>query len=123
VKLTRNHLQYLLVRSVIILALSLLASQNGFARNWADPHVAVRNFHVTFGTVLIGKTKSGTDLLTNHTPSTVTISAIQGLGSGFSITDISLPLVLAADQSVPMTIEFQPTVAGPPREPASRSGT
>jgi hypothetical protein len=67
-----------------------------------------------FGTVTVGSSKTLPDALTNNTTSAVTISSIQGLGSGFQVTGIALPLVLAAGQNAPFNVTYQPTAAGDP---------
>jgi len=53
---------------------------------------------LAFGTVPIGSSKTVADTLSNNTSAAITISSIQGLGSGFSVTGITVPLVLARDK-------------------------
>lgn len=77
-------------------------------------HVGVRNYNVTFGNVVIGRSKSATDSLVNHTSSPVTIASVQVVGSGFEVTGVAFPIVLAPGTEVPFTIEFQPAASGSP---------
>ena len=76
--------------------------------------VGVTSATLNFGTVAIGSSKTLPDALTNNTSAAVTISSIQGLGSGFQLTGITVPLVLAAGQSAPFNVTYQPTTAGDP---------
>jgi len=100
----------LIAVSVVLIAgyPSLAAAKNGAS------DVGVRNGHLTFGTVPIGRTKRVPDSIVNHGSSSVTISSIQGLGSEFKLTGITLPLVLAPQQRVEFEVEFLPTAVGSP---------
>jgi len=74
--------------------------------------VGVRNSHLTFGIVPIGRSRTVPDSIVNHGLSSVTITSIQGLGPEFRVTGITLPLVLAPKQRVEFEVEFSPTGAG-----------
>ncbi len=76
--------------------------------------VGVGSGNLDFGAVVIGDTKTLPDTLLNHTSSPVTISAIQGLDSNFQVIGIKLPIVLAAGQSAPFNVQFQPAEASDP---------
>jgi hypothetical protein len=77
---------------------------------------------LNFGTVPIGSSKTLPDTITNNTSSSVTISSIQGLGSGFQVTGITLPLLLAAGQTASFNVQFQPTASGDPTVTISFDG-
>ncbi len=67
---------------------------------------------LAFGNVSVGSSSPQTITLTNTGNTSATISAISASGSGFSATGLSVPLVLAANQSTSFTAQFAPTVVG-----------
>jgi hypothetical protein len=88
-------------------------SGNGQAAGTLTPSPA----SLAFGNVQVGSTTSLSETLTNTGGSTVTINQVTPSGTGFSISGLSLPVTLAANQSVAFTTTFAPTAAG------SASGT
>ena len=68
---------------------------------------------LSFGTVPIGTKQTLAESLVNTGSSSITISqvAIAG-GSGFSMSGITAPVTLAAGQSAPFSVSFDPTAAG-----------
>jgi hypothetical protein len=64
------------------------------------------------GSVQVGTNQSQTITLTNGGASSVTINQASATGSGFSVTGISVPLVLNAGQSASFTVTFAPNAAG-----------
>jgi hypothetical protein len=60
----------------------------------------------------VGSNSSQSETLTNAGGGAVTISQATASGTGFSISGLSLPLNLAANQSVTFTVTFAPTSAG-----------
>ena len=69
---------------------------------------------LNFGTVPIGSSKTLSDTISNNTSSSVTISSIQGLGSGFQVTGITTPLLLTSGQTASFSVQYQPTDSGDP---------
>lgn len=67
---------------------------------------------VNFGSVLIGTPQSQTITLTNSGAAAATVSSITPTGSGFTLSGVSVPLVLQAGQSASFTATFTPTSAG-----------
>jgi len=67
---------------------------------------------LSFGSVQVGNNASLSETLTNTGGSNVTISQATVTGSGFSITGLTLPVTLAASQSVTFTAKFAPAAAG-----------
>jgi Abnormal spindle-like microcephaly-assoc'd, ASPM-SPD-2-Hydin len=110
---------------IIVLALLLLSGCQGLTgnSNTAPGTVGIASTALNFGAVPVGSSKTMADTLTNSTSSAVTISAIQGVTSGFKVTGISVPLVLAAAQSVSFSVEFQPSGAGDPATTISFLGS
>jgi hypothetical protein len=67
---------------------------------------------LSFGEVPVGSTTSLSVVLTNTRSSKNTVNSAQTIGSGFSVTGLTFPLTLNAGQSVTMTVNFAPQVAG-----------
>jgi hypothetical protein len=67
---------------------------------------------VRFGSVPIGQTETETIVLTNGGLTSVTVSAVNLGDSEYSLSNVTLPLVLAAGQSVPVNVSFSPTATG-----------
>jgi hypothetical protein len=102
--------------------LLLTGCQGLFAGSSSRSPIAFATGSLNFGTVPLGTTKTLTDTMVNNTASPVTISAIQGLTSEFQITGVALPIVLAAGQSAPFSVTFQPADPGDPTIAASFAG-
>ncbi|HEX9111249.1 MAG TPA: choice-of-anchor D domain-containing protein [Terriglobales bacterium] len=66
---------------------------------------------LAFGSVQVGNSSSKSETLTNTSGTAVTISQANVSGAGFSVSGLSLPVTLAANQSVPFTVSFAPTTA------------
>jgi hypothetical protein len=67
---------------------------------------------VNFGSVVINTTQSQTITLTNSGAAAATISSITPTGSGFTLSGVSVPLVLQSGQSASFTATFTPASAG-----------
>ena len=72
---------------------------------------------VAFGSVLIGNTANQTVKLSNTGTSSISVSAANFTGSGFSLMGSTLPIAIAAGASQNVTITFAPQTSG------SASGT
>ncbi|HMD16452.1 MAG TPA: choice-of-anchor D domain-containing protein, partial [Terriglobales bacterium] len=77
---------------------------------------------LNFGSVTVGTSKTLSDTITNNTSSAITISSIQGLGAGFTVTGLTSPLTLAAGQSASFNVQFKSTSAGDPTVTISFDG-
>ncbi|MGB6776936.1 MAG: choice-of-anchor D domain-containing protein [Terriglobales bacterium] len=114
----------LVISLVIAGGLLLLTGCQGLSAGTSSTSpVSLGTGSLNFGTVPLGSSKTLTDTLVNHTTSPVTINAIQGLNSQFQVTGITLPLVLAAGQSAPFSVEFQPADPGDPTITLSFAGS
>ncbi len=80
--------------------------------------LAVSPASLSFGSVVVGQSKSLTATLT-ATGSSITVSDAGMTTSEFTITGLSLPLTLSAGQSASFTVNFKPQSSGT----ASASGT
>ena len=108
---------------VITGGLWLLTGCNGLAggSNGAST-VVLGSGSLNFGSVPIGSSKTLSDTISNNTYSAVTISSIQGLGSGFQVTGFTAPMTLAAGQTASFSVRFQPTASGDPNITISFDG-
>jgi hypothetical protein len=68
---------------------------------------------VSFGNVNVGGNASQTVQLTNTGNSSVTVSSVTATGSGLSVSGISGSLTINPSQTVPVTVNYAPTAAGP----------
>ena len=68
--------------------------------------------NIRFGSVAIAQSQSQSAVLTNNGRTSVTISAITANGTGFSVSGLKLPAVLAAGQTATITVSFEPTRTG-----------
>lgn len=101
--------------SLIIGANVLLVGCGGLGGSSSPPvaaAVSVANGSLSFGTVAIGSSTTLADTISNNTSSSVTVSSITGVGSGFQVAGITLPLVLAAGQAAPFSVTFRPVAPG-----------
>jgi Abnormal spindle-like microcephaly-assoc'd, ASPM-SPD-2-Hydin len=67
---------------------------------------------LSFGSVSMGSSSSQSVSISNTGNSSVTISQISLSGTGFSDTGVTLPVAIAAGQSITVPITFAPTAAG-----------
>jgi hypothetical protein len=67
---------------------------------------------LAFGNLQVGNSTNLSETVTNTGGSSVTISQANLTGAVFSISGLSLPLTLTANQSVTFTATFTPTTAG-----------
>ena len=84
--------------------------------------VALGSGSLNFGSVPIGSSKTLSDTISNNTSSAVTISSVQGLGSGFQVTGFTAPVTLAAGQTATFSVQFQATAPGDPTVTISFNG-
>ncbi len=68
--------------------------------------------NLRFGSVIVAQSESQTAVLTNSGQTSVTISAVTVSGSGFSVSGLALPAVLAAGQRVNLSVIFAPARTG-----------
>jgi P pilus assembly chaperone PapD len=67
---------------------------------------------LSFGNISVGSSSSQSVTVSNTGNSSVTISQISLTGTGFTDSGVTLPVTLAAGQSLTIPIIFAPTVAG-----------
>jgi Cep192 domain 4/Abnormal spindle-like microcephaly-assoc'd, ASPM-SPD-2-Hydin len=75
--------------------------------------LSLSNSTLNFGNVQLGSAKSMSLALTNAgTSAAVQISQVIVSGPGFTVTGVTLPVSLAAGQSVTLSVDFKPTSPG-----------
>ena len=79
---------------------------------WAASPIAASSANLNFGTVEPGGSNTRLETLTNHGPTSVTISQATVSNAAFSIRGLTLPLSLAGGHSVTFKVVFVPRVAG-----------
>jgi len=67
---------------------------------------------ISFGNVQVGTSQTITETVTNTGGSSLTVTQATVTGTGYSITGVTLPLILAVGQSAAVTVVFVPTNAG-----------
>jgi len=67
---------------------------------------------LNFGSVQVGGNQALPETLTNSGGSTVTVTQVTPTGTGYSVSGLSLPMVLTAGQSQFFTVNFAPTASG-----------
>jgi hypothetical protein len=67
---------------------------------------------LTFGVVDTGQSETLLTTITNSGAASVTIAQISSLNAAFTTSELQLPMVLAAGQSVDLSVIFSPTVQG-----------
>src|SRR5450755_3737263 len=74
--------------------------------------MAINPKNLKFGSVQLGVRVNLTATLTNTGGSPVTVSQANLSGSGFSLSGITVPFTLNANQSLTFPVSFAPTAAG-----------
>jgi Abnormal spindle-like microcephaly-assoc'd, ASPM-SPD-2-Hydin len=99
-----------------------LTCQISLAQNGADPNLWQRGSagsdpltcapcHFWFGAVPVGRTETQSAKFTNTGSAAITLSRLYPQAPGFSLNNLSLPMTLAAGQSVQFSISFTPRAA------------
>jgi hypothetical protein len=77
-----------------------------------QPGLSVSPASFNFGSVVDGQTKAQNFTITNTGTSSLTLSQIGVSGTGYSVTGLATPALLAAGQSTTFSVEFAPSTAG-----------
>jgi len=102
----------LFVRLASIAILIAFTTMLPLAAQTAPPQLSFSPTHLRFGTVIVGQSETQVVTVTNAGAASTTISAISVSAAEFSVPNLTLPLVLAAGQSVGVTVVFSPTTTG-----------
>ena len=88
---------------------TLLVSGSGVAANTA---LVANPGSFSFGSVAVGSNSTQTISLSNNGSTSITISQGSASGTGFSMSGLAFPTVVAAGQSTSLTAQFSPTATG-----------
>ena len=108
-RLPQSILQSFSVRPIRFLALGLAISLLGMAAVSASastPQLACTPSGLRFGDTIVGQSETLLVTLANNGQTSVTVSEVTASNSEFSMPNLSLPLVLAAGQSVELSVSF-----------------
>ena len=67
---------------------------------------------LNFGSVEVGNNQTLAETVTNSGGSSVTVTQVNPTGTGYSVSGLSLPFTLAANQSQGFSVTFTPSAAG-----------
>src|SRR5580692_4513654 len=104
----------LIVVAVLALLMAMLGCQGVSARSDSDPppppaaQLTASSTSLAFGTVAVGTIQVLPETVTNSGTASLTLNTISVTGTGFTISGLSLPMVLAAGQSTSFNVVFQP---------------
>jgi Abnormal spindle-like microcephaly-assoc'd, ASPM-SPD-2-Hydin len=113
--LPQSIIQSLFVRTVHFLTIGMAILLFGMVpvrAGAATLQLACTPTNLRFGAVVVGQTETLLVTLTNNGQSSVTVSGIAVGKSEFTTSNLSLPLVLLAGQSVDLSVSFTPTAMG-----------
>jgi len=114
-QLPRSIIQFSLIRAINFLTLSLAILVLGMTPVSAradTPQLACTPANLRFGATVVAQTETLPITLTNAGQASVTISGVSSGNSEFTASSLNLPLVLAAGQSIDLTVSFTPTTTG-----------
>jgi hypothetical protein len=78
----------------------------------SSPQISVTPGNLTFGSVTVGSSGTHSVAISNTGSASLSITAANMTGSGFSILGLVLPLSLSSGQSSGFSVTFAPTAAG-----------
>ena len=78
----------------------------------AAPELSFSPTFLHFAGVLVGRTETLVVVATNHGQSEITVSKVMGTNSKFKVSTLKLPQVLAAGESLAVSVTFAPTAKG-----------
>jgi hypothetical protein len=113
-RLPQSILQYFSVQTVNFLTIGVAIVILGMSpvSAGATPQLASMPRSLDFGGVVLGQSETLLVSLMNNGETSVTVSAISASSSEFTASNLTLPLVLPAGQSVDVSINFAPTARG-----------
>jgi hypothetical protein len=114
-RLPQSILRYLSVQTINFLTIGVAITLLGMLpvrAAAATRQLACTPANLDFGAVVIGQTQTLLVGVTNQGQTSVTVSAITAGNAEFTTSNLALPLVLSAGQSVDLSITFTPTMTG-----------
>jgi hypothetical protein len=111
-RLPRSISQAFSIRVVSLVTITLLAVMLPVYAGAATQQLTSAPSRLRFGAVTVGQTETQIVVLTNSGTTSVTLSASKMTGTEFTVSNLSLPLTLAAGQSTSVNLTFSPTATG-----------
>jgi hypothetical protein len=113
-RLPQSILRYFSVPTVHFLTIGVaitlgMLPVSGYA---ATPQLTCAPASLNFGAVVLGQTEALQVSLTNNGETSVTVTGVTAGSSEFATSNVTLPLVLPAGQSVSLTVSFTPAARG-----------
>ena len=99
-------------KSALLLLAFVLLGMSAVRANAADAQLVCTPAKLRFGAVVVGQTQTLPATLTNNGSTSVTISGITIGNSVLTTSNVPLPLVVPAGQSVGLSVNFAPTAPG-----------
>ena len=96
----------------LFIAVALCAAMLPLRARASAPQLSCSPSSLFFGSVAIGQSETAVAVLTNSGKTSVTVSAMKTSGASFRASGVTLPLTLAAGQSVPVNVTYSPSATG-----------
>jgi Abnormal spindle-like microcephaly-assoc'd, ASPM-SPD-2-Hydin len=98
---------------LVIFGLVVMSGCVGLGKPGIIPSIAmeVTPNPLDFGTVMVGSSSTQTVTVSNSGAAKFTLTKVSASGTGFTISGLSAPKILAPGQSVKLTVVFKPTSA------------
>ena len=101
----------LLSRASFAILLTALVTVRSFGAQAATEQLTCTPPSLTFGAVEVGKTETQLITLRNSGSTSVTVTAMNISGTGFSVPQVTLPFTLFAGESTSFSVTFAPSAA------------
>lgn len=111
-RLPRSSSSHLSIRIPFFTSLIAVAAVLSLGAQASTRQLVCSPTNIRFGAVALHESAVQVVVLTNTGQSSAKVSAISMSGAEFTVGNLTLPLTLAAGQSVPVTVTFSPTAMG-----------
>jgi hypothetical protein len=111
-RLPQSTIQPLSVRAVHLLTISIAVGLTGLVPVRAGAQLANSPAYLRFGNIALGQAETLLVTVMNTGQTSVTISGVAVSNSAFNASSLSLPVSLAAGQSVDVNVSFSPAAVG-----------
>src|ERR1022692_1492763 len=111
-RLPQSFIQSFFIRNIRFLTIAALLLIGMFPASAGASQLVFTPTYLRFGSVLMGQTETLMVALTNSGTTSVTLSGVAVGNSAFTTSPLTLPLVLAAGQTVDVNVSFTPGATG-----------
>src|SRR5271163_4094090 len=103
----------LIVVAILTLLMAMLGCQGVSAKSDSTPpppaaQLTASSASLSFGTVAVGTLQVLPETVTNNGSASLSLTTVSVTGTGFTVSGLSLPMVLAAGASTSFNVVFQP---------------